>query len=296
VGCNALTGLDAIERVPCTGVACAPATEAGGTDAASDEADVGDAPAGSDARDGGPNDDAGDALACTPVAGDGGTAPCPEGMVLVTPGGRLADGDGGGVDVAPFCMDIDDVTSAAYVSCVTAGACDNRGLDCGGAPGSSPNYGDVSAANHPINCVNHAQAEAYCRAACKRLPTLDEWRWAARGGNNGFAYPWGNDAPSAADTDEKLCWSGKGKRTGTCAAGIFARTSVGDRRNPWRIHDLTGNVTQWTSTGNGGEIVVVGGYWGETDPAKVRSDSFVGVDPSSATDGRGFRCATEPLR
>ncbi|MEZ4454201.1 MAG: SUMF1/EgtB/PvdO family nonheme iron enzyme, partial [Nannocystaceae bacterium] len=49
---------------------------------------------------------------------------------------------------------------------------------------------------HPINCISVVEAQAYCRYYDKRLPTRREWRWAARGGERAYPYPWGRGKPS----------------------------------------------------------------------------------------------------
>jgi len=82
------------------------------------------------------------------------------------------------------------------------------------------NYGDHAGCNwrradrrnHPVNCVDWAQSKAYCERQGKRLPTEDEWEWAARGGVNGWNYPWGNGKAGADrnELDESVkdlaCW------------------------------------------------------------------------------------------
>ena len=47
----------------------------------------------------------------------------------------------------------------------------------------------------PINNVTWRAANEYCKWKDKRLPSEAEWEKAARG-ENGNAYPWGNQAPS----------------------------------------------------------------------------------------------------
>ena len=86
----------------------------------------------------------------------------------------------------PVEIDALEVSVAAYQSCVRAGACPlhvtaagadtelewARGLSTGCAGGG------LDAPEEPINCVDYAAAETYCKWVGKRLPTSDEW-WVA---------------------------------------------------------------------------------------------------------------------
>jgi hypothetical protein len=83
---------------------------------------------------------------------------------------------------------------------------------------------------------DYATALEQCRALAARsgleirLPNADEWEMAARG-PDGRRFPWGNNARSELQF------------------GV----------SPWGLADAVGRVGQWTSSEQGGEVVVCGG-------------------------------------
>ncbi|MEI7894430.1 MAG: SUMF1/EgtB/PvdO family nonheme iron enzyme [Myxococcales bacterium] len=189
------------------------------------------------------------------------------------------------VTVAAFCMDPTEVTVAAYKGCTSCSAPNTSG---------SCNWGVDGRDNHPINCVDWNQATAFCTAVGKRLPTEEEWEYAARGAA-GWKYPWGNTPPS-----NQLCWDGegndlgKGNRTSTCPVGSYAAG-----RSPFGLEDMAGNVWEWTSspycsypgkscTSSG--RVFRGGSWSNADPAGVRASFRFYFAPTLRFSIVGFRC------
>ena len=80
--------------------------------------------------------------------------------------------------VSAFCMDVTEVT--AYIACTAAKSCTP-------STGNPQECNDRNAdhKNHPINCVDWTQPNAFCTwKGKKRLPTNEEWGWAATGGPN----------------------------------------------------------------------------------------------------------------
>ena len=206
---------------------------------------------------------------------------CPSGMAAVA-GGAFQMGElGQAAKLRPFCLDLTEVTADAYAQCVQAHKCNDEGLRCGAAA----TYGSATKRDHPINCVTWAQAEKYCRAHGKRLPTEEEWEWAARGQDEGRDYPWGQGGG-----DGKVCWSGGTRvREGTCRVGEFGRgDGVGG------IHDLAGNVWEWTSSAynkRDASRVNRGGGWISNRLGDLRVSNRYADDPTNRTAYDGFRCA-----
>ena len=106
--------------------------------------------------------------------------------------------------VGAFEIDKTEVTVRAYRACVEAGACQARWtVDWDGLTEekrrkySQPcNWGTPDRDTHPMNCVDWQDAERFCTWAGKRLPTEQEWEYAA-GGKAGNDYPWGANLPIA---------------------------------------------------------------------------------------------------
>ncbi len=226
----------------------------------------------------------------------------PPGTMVTVAGGTFTMGSDEGhaeekppheVTVATFALDVTEVTGSAYKSCVDSGKCTAP------ATGGSCNWGRAGLGEHPVNCVDWEQATAYCAFVGRRLPTEEEWEYAARG-SAGRTFPWGADAPGS-----RACWNGegntagKGKRTSTCEVGTHAS---GD--TPEGVKDLAGNVWEWTSSGYSEDYsknratdkrVTRGGGWAHPDTVNLRGVRRGRSAPAFRHTALGFRCARAQL-
>jgi len=104
-------------------------------------------------------------------------------------------------------------------------------------PGLSGRLGvvwDGQRAELPATGMDFDEAVRFAEARGMRLPTADEWLFVAAGAR-GQSYPWGNSlVASASNTWE----AGLGRAT---AVGTFPSGAT-----PHGVHDLVGNVWEWT--------------------------------------------------
>lgn len=225
------------------------------------------------------------------------SAPAPRDMVeiregLFLMGSRMSEGSPEEhpmheAAVAAFLLDRTEVRAGAYDECVRVGACSPmRG------PSFLCNIPESGRADHPANCVDFTQAEAYCRFAGKRLPSEREWEYAARGGSELRRYSWGEEPPDG----ERACYNHRG----TCAVGSFAPGAFG-------LLDMSGNVWEWTSTwfgaypeehASGTHRVYRGGSFSRRFPKWLRNGLRNRFMPHEWSASLGIRCArtVTPIR
>jgi gamma-glutamyl hercynylcysteine S-oxide synthase len=105
--------------------------------------------------------------------------------------------------------------------------------------------------NHPAVFVSHDDARAYAAWAGKRLPTEEEWAYAAQPQGEGV-WPWGATDPAA-----ELCALG-----GAGTQPVDAHPQGASR---FGVEDLVGNVWQWTAdaidNGRHRTVYLRGGGW-----------------------------------
>ncbi len=181
-----------------------------------------------------------------PEAGDGAPA-LPEFMACI-PGGPFIRGSDADWDhakpqatvwVQSFWMDQYEVTYAEYKACQKAGEC----------PKAGPQYVDFDRPAQPINGISWFDADAYCKAQGKRLPTEAEWEKAARG-SEGARYPWGEQEATCEQAiilDPAL-----GRGCGVKKSGKKPETgypwNVGSRApNAYGLYDMAGNAYEWVA-------------------------------------------------
>ena len=101
--------------------------------------------------------------------------------------------------------------------------------------------------NYPVVHLAYEDVEAYAKWAGKEIPTEAEWEFAARGGLESKEYAWGDemypDEKAMANT-----WQGEFPIENTLADGFELIAPVGTfPPNGYGLHDIIGNVWEWTS-------------------------------------------------
>lgn len=140
--------------------------------------------------------------------------------------------------------------------------------------------------NHPAEQITWFKARDYCKKVGKRLPTEEEWEKAAKAGTR-TRYFWGNNP------DASYVWFGGHYDEG--------HHPVGKKKpNTYGLHDTSGNVWEWTSTGvevhsnvSSEKIkkqVARGGAF-NVSANLVTSTSRLLLYPKNRAFNVGFRCA-----
>ena len=193
-----------------------------------------------------------------------------ESKPLVEPMIRIEGGQFGAHALESFWMDRDEVGHEAFARCARAGICNG-----GEEPAPPSPFPDGPAT------IPEEDAPRYCQWVGKRLPTLREWQWAARGRDEGRRHPWGDAPPDF----ERVCAVDARHERGVDRASLASRDpriweirSEGAWRGLWRrtpdplgvrplgesrdgLRDLIGNMREvvWDHTGEHAKLISVGG-------------------------------------
>ncbi|MEP7121183.1 MAG: bifunctional serine/threonine-protein kinase/formylglycine-generating enzyme family protein [Byssovorax sp.] len=254
----------------------------------------------------------------------------PPGMVVIAgatfPMGSPAEGETPSdetprhaVAVAPFWLDLTEVTVRAYAACTSCErpplVAESEGVTPNGRSFWSQFCNREGAGDHPINCVDWHQARDYCASLGKRLPTEAEWELAARG-KAAEEFPWGAAPPSGARLNacgvecsrmltERLEAVGKppwprmydddDSAPATAPVGHYPAGA-----SPAGVMDLAGNVWEWTESHycpygkedcDDSRRVLRGGGWDTVESQYLRAAHRLPSAPTSRGWSIGFRCA-----
>ncbi len=192
-------------------------------------------------------------------------------------------------EISPFRMDVCEVSQGNFERFVAwLGERDaNQSGVLGAIPESSSTGNRVAGLmRSPASGVDFLGAETYCRLLGGRLPWAEEWE-AAASGQEGRLYPWGDDF----DDDS---WPHRDAlRNASQACG-----SHPSRATPGGIHDMAGNVMEWSRSigSEDGPGTAAHG----APPVRVRgravyalNAAWLEIEPETRSHHLGFRCVYE---
>ena len=101
--------------------------------------------------------------------------------------------------------------------------------------------------DHPVVHIAFEDAEAYASWAGEELPTEAQWEYAARGGAEGHAFVWGDEAVPGGRYLANF-WQGDFPWRNSEADGFTGTAPVGSfPPNDFGLYDMAGNVWEWTT-------------------------------------------------
>ncbi len=198
-----------------------------------------------------------------------------------------------------YLIDATEITVKQFDECVKARKCQTKNFESINLSHrwyKYCNYGTKNI-NRPMNCINWYGADEYCKWAGKRLPTDDEWSFAAKGGKE-YKFS-GSDNPddvawyfkNGGDKELITEWSLDAMKTNNNRTHVVAAK----KPNDFGIYDMSGNVWEWSSNWvddkKDRKAAWGGGFYFPADVVKISSRG--GDNPTFSNAVFGFRCVKD---
>jgi len=161
--------------------------------------------------------------------------------------------------------------------------------------GNNPSHFKSCGANCPVENVSWFEVQEFIRRLNKmtgkqyRLPTENEWEYAARAGTT-TKFSFGNDSEKLAQYGnycDKKCTNDW--RDSNYDDDAITTAPVGKyKSNPWGLFDIHGNVWEWVQDKDSDNRVYRGGSWGDNYKL-CQSSSRGSTKPDFHVSGIGFR-------
>ena len=142
--------------------------------------------------------------------------------------------------------------------------------------GSNPSYYEGD--DLPVECVSWDDCQEFIKKLNKltgknfRLPTEAEWEYAARGGRRSEGYKY-----SGSNTIGNVAWYDGNSGNETHTVGAKSPNELG-------LHDMSGNVLEWTSS-----------HWSNNYNSPRNSSCFVIRGANWSSDARHCRVSNRDL-
>jgi len=215
---------------------------------------------------------------------------------------------------APFAIERTEVTNHQYQLCLEAGGCQTP-------PTDQKFFNDPQYADHPVVFVKAAQAADYCAWLDRRLPTEQEWEFAARGLAD-RPWPWASAdgptrdranliitklVPAVSSTDGATLTATQRITVTFSPTQTLPADGLPEGATPEGVLNLAGNVWEWTTgtlqvnqaaqrydrgpVWNGIDLTTLAVRGGDYQNKLERITAALAVDVETADRMLGFRCA-----
>ena len=225
---------------------------------------------------------------------------CRKGFVFIPSGSFESTAAQQTISMNSFFIAKTETTVAEFKKCVDAGACPAGSYRTNEYSRFCNYESDRDPSIYPMNGLYWSGADSYCKWIGGRLPTEDEWEYAATHDGKQARqtkYPWGDEEPTQCEhanysdyLSHEFCDGRNIKTAEFGAAPVGTYSPEGD--SPLGLQEMSGNVGEWTSSqGYGGNYYSKGGSFASDSVSSLSVSSRLLVEYGGCS--MGVRCVID---